>query len=655
MFSKISKQLPSINNQDDTLSTFYVRMSAILFKFSVFLLTPALFVGSYFYFSTGYIVYGVLEIAVGLFLVFIVYFDRINYEVKRNIILTLYYLFAFFVLITTGTEGGGFSSLFVTILFISLLNKNNKVLWRLFLVNTILLVIVSALLYAGFLDGEKIATYKETWLFLFFLITVYTLGVLYAVAYYKNTIQNQFSASNKKRLFLDNIVNGMHDSLVTIDNTGIITLANTNFADLFYTEKELVGRKYDVVLKSYLEKHPDNRSIEHNILDHQFENGDYYIPHKDGTLYLFRRIFSLTHEDGSEERIIVITDITERKKNEEKLKHLSFHDQLTGLYNRRFFEVELERLNSKRSLPLTLVMIDVNGLKLINDSFGHQIGDQVLKEAANCIKCCTRDVDVVARIGGDEFAIILPNVSGKNVRILERRIQDKAKDITIEGIPLSFSIGSGTKTKEEEGIADIYRTMEDELYRNKLWESQSMRNSTIELILQTLYEKNNREMNHSRRVSSLSEKLAKLLHLSDAEVEEIKLAGLMHDIGKIGIDEVILNKPGALNVDEWDRIKQHSEIGYRILSSVNEFSKISKIVLHHHENFDGTGYPNGQAGEEISLGSRIIRITDSYDAMTGVRTYNNPLSKEEAIKVLKDNSGTQFDEALVELFVSSLD
>ena len=245
-------------------------------------------------------------------------------------------------------------------------------------------------------------------------------------------------------------------------------------------------------------------------------------------------------------------------------------------------------------------------------------------------------------------------MSSQSARILADRIQSRAKDFMIEGIQLSFSLGITTKETKDQHMKELFKEMEDELYRNKLWETQSMRSKTIDLVLQTLYEKNNREMMHSKRVSMYSENLAKSLHLSDTEVEEIKLAGLMHDIGKIGIDETILNKPGSLDEEQWERMKQHSEIGYRILSSVGEFSKISQIVLHHHENYDGTGYPSGIKEKSIMLGARIVRIADAYDAMTGERTYNTPLSKEDAINELKNNSNTAFDPELVNVFIKEV-
>lgn len=300
----------------------------------------------------------------------------------------------------------------------------------------------------------------------------------------------------------------------------------------------------------------------------------------------------------------LLRDISDRKHMEQKLQFLSYHDQLTGLYNRRYFEEELKRLDVKRNLPLTLVMADVNGLKLINDSFGHSIGDELLKKVGS--------------------------------------------------IDLSVSFGYETKNKEEEMIQDILKKAEDQMYKKKLYESPSMRGKTIGAIIRTLHEKNKREEQHSYRVSELCEKMGEALGLTEGEVKEMKNVGLLHDVGKIAIDENILNKPGKLTTDEWEQITRHPEIGYRILSTVNDMSEMAEYVLAHHERWDGSGYPKGLKAKEIPLQSRIIAVVDAYDAMTSERSYRSALPKETAINELKKSAGIQFDPELVKIFVEKV-
>jgi len=351
---------------------------------------------------------------------------------------------------------------------------------------------------------------------------------------------------------------------------------------------------------------------------------------------------------------VIVTDITEKKKREAEIEFLSYHDQLTGVYNRRYFEYVVQRLDDEGYLPLTLVMADVNGLKLTNDAFGHRTGDVLLRKIANILKRECRADDIVARIGGDEFVILLPNTNEQAVKSFIKRIHSAIANEKVDNIILSISIGFAIKQNSSDDMNEIFKLAEDDMYRHKLSESSSMRSSTIDLIMNSLYEKNNREMLHSKRVSEFCEAIAIKMNFPKDDVSQIRLAGLMHDIGKIGIDERILNKPQQLNKDEWNEIQRHSEIGYRILSSVNEFSEIADFVLEHHEKWNGSGYPKGIKEEEISLQARIIMVADAYDAMVSGRTYKESLSEEQAVEEIRRCSGTQFDPLISKVFVEDV-
>ena len=263
--------------------------------------------------------------------------------------------------------------------------------------------------------------------------------------------------------------------------------------------------------------------------------------------------------------VIVFRDITEKLRKENEIEHLSFFDQLTGLYNRRYYEEELKRLDTGRNLPIALIMADVNGLKMMNDAFGHNVGDELLQKSAIILKNACRSDDIIARIGGDEFVILLPKTDEAGVEILISRISERLANVRLGAIPVSVSFGYGVKRSAEENIKHIFINAENNMYRQKLSESASMRSENIDLIIASLYEKNHREMLHSKRVSNLCEKLAASLRFDKNGVNQMRIAGLMHDIGKIGIDDHILNKKEKLSEDEWIAIKRHSEIGYRIL------------------------------------------------------------------------------------------
>ena len=352
--------------------------------------------------------------------------------------------------------------------------------------------------------------------------------------------------------------------------------------------------------------------------------------------------------------VLVFRDYTEKKEKQEKIIYLSYHDQLTGLYNRRYFEEELSRLDTERNLPFSIAMIDVNGLKLTNDAFGHLKGDELLKRVASTIKKECRSDDIVSRIGGDEFVVLLPRTSYIEAEHIMNRIYDAINDERLESIVMSVSIGWDTKLNIDQKVTDVFIKAEESMYRRKLSETQSMRNLTIQVILKTLNEKSLLEKDHADRVSYLSKKIGEAMQLDSAMLLETEIAGLMHDIGKITIHENILNNPGLLSDEDYDEMKRHPESSYHILKSVDAYAYLSEHALYHHERWDGLGYPKGLKGEEIPLIARIIAVAEAYEAMTSNRPYRDKKTPEEAITELQRYSGSQFDPAIVALCTTEI-
>ena len=351
------------------------------------------------------------------------------------------------------------------------------------------------------------------------------------------------------------------------------------------------------------------------------------------------------------QKLTLTKEVDLRIEREKEIIYIGNHDYLTGLYNRRFFEDELKRLDTERNFPLTILMGDVNGLKLINDSFGHSLGDELLVKISRILKLAFRSDDIIARVGGDEFIIILPKTEGVEVEKMIGRVKNLLSKEKLGNSEFSISFGYAVKTHVDQNSADILKDAENIMYRHKIYESSSMRSNTIELIMKALYEKNNREMFHSRRVSEICEAIAIKMRFTKDEVKRIRITGLMHDIGKIGIDEKILNSEQKLSENELLEIRKHPDIGFRILSASNEFSSIAEDVLQHHERWDGHGYPKGLKSEEISLNARIIALADTYDALISDRVYRKAYSKEYAIKEIERCSGNQFDPKLVRVFI----
>lgn len=360
-------------------------------------------------------------------------------------------------------------------------------------------------------------------------------------------------------------------------------------------------------------------------------------------------------ESGRAIKLIgTVQDITEQKKLEERLQYMGYHDQLTGLYNRRFFEKELKRLDTADNLPLSVIMCDINGLKLANDSFGHATGDMLLRKSAEVLKKGCRAIDTVFRLGGDEFIIILPKTETEETVTIANHIKELAAKEKIASIELSISYGYDTKRSGEESIHEILANAENYMYRHKLYERSSMRSKAIDIVMNTLFEKSNRESQHSERVSEICVAIASKMNFKKNELERIKMAGLVHDIGKIGIEELILNKVGNLSSDERLEMEKHSEIGWRILSSSNEFSELAHYVLHHHERWDGTGYPHKVKGEDIPIEARIIAVADAYDAMTNKRSYRPGISIKEAKEEIMRCSSAHFDPEIADVFVNQV-
>lgn len=457
----------------------------------------------------------------------------------------------------------------------------------------------------------------------------------------------------RQNLVYESLFKNSYDAIVRFDKHRKVIEINQNFTNLFgYTIDEVVGENIDSMIS-----YENFDSL--NVLTNKLMNGVKVIV--EGVRYAKDKTPKNVNIKGvpiiENDEIIggfaIYTDISERKISEKKMKYMSFHDELTDLYNRRYFESELVRLIDEKAFPLTLIMADVNGLKLVNDAFGHEKGDEYLYRVSKILKSVSRKNEIVARLGGDEFVMLLPNTTHKNGKKIVNRIKAKCSKEKINFIKISISFGIGTMV-EEEDYNDFFKRVEDNMYREKLIESPYIKNQMFESIIDSLYENSTREKEHSDLVSKYCEKIGKRLGLKDKELEDLILAGKLHDIGKIALDKEILNKEGSLTKDEHRELRKHPEIGYRILNAINEMGEIGEYILAHHEWWNGTGYPKKLKGEDIPLESRIIAVADAFSSMIGYRQYTDSLTVKEAISELRKKSGIQFDPKIVEVFIDEL-
>ena len=451
------------------------------------------------------------------------------------------------------------------------------------------------------------------------------------------------------------------DIIAIIDKNGIIEYISPNCTNIFSAFQEnIVGSN------AWATVHPDD-------VERLKEELDYLVNLKGG-----KKVTEYRHKHGNGEIteieltainmidnptingiLVTYHNITEKKIWERKIIYLNHHDTLTGLYNRFFFDEEVRRLDKKRQLPISIIMGDINGLKLINDAFGHTEGDNLLINVARILKNSLRAEDILARVGGDEFAVILPKTSEETVDKIVKSIylncaeKNKSEDTEIKFA--SISLGAATKTYEDKSIEIVREEAEIEMYKRKLLESKSIHSSIMSTIKTSMLEKSFDTQEHAERLVSLAAGIGRELGLNGNQMNDLELLATLHDLGKMGIDKELLEKPRSLNKEEKTEMKRHPEIGYRIAKSSPDLVKLSDLILAHHEFWDGSGYPQGLKGEEIPLLSRIIAIVDAYDAMTSDRAYRNALSKEDAVEEIIRCSGKQFDPNISKIFLRLLE
>ncbi|WP_353106774.1 HD domain-containing phosphohydrolase [Acetoanaerobium noterae] len=447
------------------------------------------------------------------------------------------------------------------------------------------------------------------------------------------------------------IINVLPDIIFMYDSKGVFIDCQTNDeAGLVLSKDLFIGKNISEVMPPDISEKAI-MSITKTIATGQLQKFEYNI-NIDGS----QRTYEARMVKSNDNEVLAISrDITSEKQEQEYILKLTYKDQLTGLYNRRYYEEQIEKLSRSEFLPLAIIMVDVNGLKLTNDAFGHHIGDELLKKVAKNLISCDSKGGFASRVGGDEFLMVFPNTDEKEAEYLVDKLYELVGAEKLENIVISISAGWQVRTDVSQSIRDTLIKAENHMFRKKIVESQSMRNQTVNIIMQTLSEKNEREKRHSVEVAKWAKEIGVSMGLSVQKVKEIELAGLLHDIGKIAIKEDILNKPGKLTEEEYDEIKRHPESGYHILKSVDEYSSLAQCVLEHHERFDGKGYPKGIKGSQISLIARIIAVADAFEAMIAQRPYRKSLTEEMAIEEIKKNANTQFDPEVVTAFLKIFD
>ena len=346
--------------------------------------------------------------------------------------------------------------------------------------------------------------------------------------------------------------------------------------------------------------------------------------------------------------VITFMDITDRKQREAEIQYLSCYDTLTGLYNRRCFEEFRKKVDIPENLPLSIIFADINGLKMTNDIFGHASGDELIKKCAEILRRACRENDIVARVGGDEFIVLLPNTNEKNAEVVMSRIKSELSNASVSEIKCSISLGFDTKKSPDQKLAEVMADAENAMYKDKIMNRKAINKDIVDTIVNALHAKSEREKQHSIVTSELCGELGSALHLSESDIDKLKRAGYLHDIGKITLDESLFVEGASLEED-LEKMQQHPVVGYRILNLFDETLDLAEYVYCHHERWDGLGYPKGLAGEQIPLIARVISIVETFERVLNRENY------AKAIETIKEGAGKKFDPAIAKLFVQMME
>jgi len=359
----------------------------------------------------------------------------------------------------------------------------------------------------------------------------------------------------------------------------------------------------------------------------------------------------------------------------EETKRLAATDPLTGVWNRRHiesrFRTEMERAR-RFGHALSVLVMDIDKLKLFNDTYGHPAGDEVIRTVAQVVLTSCRQIDIVGRYGGDEFAVILPETGARGAGTVAERILANLEKEPFEAprgskVPMSISIGAACYPADTDDPDRLFSLADAAMYRVKLAGGGQFASLTVDPergpvasvaafdvlqgLLITVDAKDHYTFKHSREVTQHALALARHMGLSEEEISALEVAGSLHDVGKIGIPTDVLRKPGRLTPEEYKVVQEHPRLGHTLLRQLPQMETVLQAVLHHHERYDGTGYPDALKGEEIPLLARILAVADAFAAMVTDRPYRKALTLEEVLDEVRCEAGKQFDPELAERFV----
>ena len=464
----------------------------------------------------------------------------------------------------------------------------------------------------------------------------------------------------KEKDFLNTVLITIEDGILVLDEAGKIRM--TNHAALTILKKA----EADIIEKSHsrILALTDKNGIcyQENLIDQTIRSRqsaprrESYLVTGEETILIEESASPIKDQNHQLNGIVYIfRDITQTMIRQKEIEFLSYHDQLTGLYNRRCFEEESQKLVEERRFPISIIISDLNALKLSNDAFGHLVGDQLIVSYSNVLKNVFREKDLVYRIGGDEFAVLLPDTPEKEAKNCIARVRKELENVKVDQIPVTAAFGVGVVSENGSSLAEVFRRADEAMYKQKLSDYAQVKRAIINQIILANYETQPEKRIEINRCTTMMRNYMRWHKMDQAISQKMLKLALVHDIGNITVRSDILNKIEDLTSSEWMEIKNHPVSGYHILKNIDQYADVAEYVLTHHEWYNGAGYPRGISGKKIPFESRLLAFVSDYAAMTTTRTYRNAFTKSEAISILKNDQGSRYDPELLNDFLKFLE